>query len=145
MTILDAYAVLAFLKGEAAASNVRRLLDDPGSSLTSLGVAEVLDHLVRIVGVEEEHATLDLAELGLLDGLPVESAIGVGAGRLRARRYHRTRCAVSLADCVAAELARAHRQPLATSDPHLLDVCHAEGIAVTVLPGSDGTTWTAAT
>jgi PIN domain nuclease of toxin-antitoxin system len=141
VTILDAYAVLAFLKGEAAAEAVRPLLDDADSSLTSLGVAEVLDHLMRIVGADEEEATLDLAQLGLIDGLAVDSGVGVAAGRLRARRYHRTRCAVSLADCVAAELARTRRQPLATSDPHLLDVCHAEGIAVTVLPGSDGSTW----
>jgi predicted nucleic acid-binding protein len=77
----------------------------------------------------------------MIDGLAVDSGVGVAAGRLRARRYHRTRCAVSLADCVAAELARTRRQPLATSDPHLLELCHAEGIAVTVLPGSDGSTW----
>lgn len=142
MTILDAYAVLAYVKDEASASAVRPLLVAPGASLTSVGVAEVIDHLVRVVGADEEEAVLDLAQIGLLDGLPVDSAIGVTAGRLRARHYHRTRCAVSLADCVAAEVARSRRQPLATSDPHLLDVCHAEDIAITVLPGSDGTTWT---
>lgn len=141
MTILDAYAVLAYLKDEAAASAVQPLLVATGASLTSVGVAEVIDHLVRVVGADEDDAVLDLAQMGLLDGLPVDSAIGVAAGRLRARHYHRTRCAVSLADCVAAEVARSRRQPLATSDPHLLDVCHSEAIAITVLPGSDGTTW----
>ncbi len=141
MTILDAYAVLAYLKDEAAAPDVRALLDESDSSLTALGVAEVIDHLVRIVGTNDESATLDLAELAILDGIPVDSVTGVAAGLLRALHYHRTRCAVSLADCVAAEIARSREQPLATSDPHLLDVCHAEGIAVTVLPGSDGTWW----
>lgn len=145
MTILDAYAVLAFLKAEAAAADVQLLLRDPESSLTTLGVAEVLDHLVQTIGADEEDALLDLAELGLIDGIPVDSGTGVAAGRLRARHYHRTRCAVSLADCVAAEIARSRRQPLATSDPHLLDVCDAENIAIAVLPGSDGTMWTAAT
>jgi hypothetical protein len=52
---------------------------------------------------------------------------------------------VSLADCIAIEVARSSGQPLATSDPHMLDVCHAEGVAVTVLPGSDGTIWAAPT
>ncbi len=47
----------------------------------------------------------------------------------RARHDHRTRCAVSLADCVVAEVARAANAPVATSNPHLLDVCHAENIA----------------
>lgn len=144
MTILDAYAVLAYLKAEPAATEVRALLDEPDASLTTLGVAEVLDHLVRIVGADEDEATLDLAQFGLIDGIPIDSAAGVAAGRLRSRRYHRTRCAVSLADCVAAEIARSLQQPLATSDPHLLDVCHAEGLDVVVLPGSNGTRWSPA-
>ena len=142
MTILDAYAVLAYLKGEVAAPEVRDLLDRDASSLTALGVSEVLDHLVRIAGADEEDAALDVAQLGLLDGLPVDSTIGIAVGQLRARHYQRRRCEVSLADCVAAEVARARGEALATSDPHLLDVCHAEHIAVIVLPGSDGTRWT---
>ena len=142
MTILDAYAVLAYLKAEPAATDVRKLLDTPDVALTALGVAEVLDHLIRIVGADEEDAALDIAQLGLTDGIPVDATIGVAAGRLHARHYHRTRCAVSLADCVAAEVARSRGQPLATSDPHLLDVCHAEGVAVAVLPSSSGSRWT---
>lgn len=141
MTILDAYAVLAYLKGEPAAREVSRLIDDPDASLTALGVAEVLDHLVRIVGVDEENAALDVAQLGLIDGIAVDSTTGAAAGRLRARHYHRKRCAVSLADCVAAEVARLHERPLVTSDPHLLDVCNAEGIATEVLPDSGGGRW----
>ncbi len=142
MSVLDAYAVLAYLKGEAAAPEVRVLLDDDESSLTALGVAEVLDHLVRISGADEEDAALDLAQLGLIDAVSVDATIGAAAGLLRARHYHRTSRPVSLADCVAAEVARSRRQPVATADPHLLDVCHVEGIAVTVLTGSTGSLWT---
>jgi PIN domain nuclease of toxin-antitoxin system len=141
VTILDAYAVLAYLQGEPAAAEVRPLLDVPDAALTALGVAEVFDHLVRLVGVDDEEAALDVAQLGLIDGIPVDASIGAAAGRLRARHYHRGRCAVSLADCVAAEVARDRRRPLATSDPHLLDVCHAEGITITVLSGSSGSRW----
>lgn len=144
MTVLDAYAVVAYVKGEPAAVDVRALLRGGDVALTSVGVGEVLDHLIRIVGADEEEAALDLAQLGLLDGLPVSADVGAGAGRLRAGRYHRSRCAVSLADCVAAEAARSRAEPLATSDPHLLDVCQAEGIARLVLPQSDGTMWTPA-
>jgi PIN domain nuclease of toxin-antitoxin system len=142
LTVLDAYAVLAYLKGERAAAEVKALLGTAGSVLTALGVAEVLDHLVRLAGADEEDAMLDIAELGVIDGVSVDATIGAAAGRLRARHYHRTRCQVSLADCVAAEVARSRWQPLATADPHLLDVCHAEGVGVTVLPGSDGSRWT---
>ena len=141
MTVLDAYAVLAYLKGERSAAEVRPLLGAGDASLTAVGVSEALDHLVRIAGADEEDAALDLAQLGLLDGIPVDSTIGAAAGRLRARHYHRTKCPVSLADCIAAEVARTRRQPLATADPPLLDVCHAEGIAITVLTASTGSRW----
>ena len=141
MTILDAYAVIAYLRAEPAATEVKPLLKRPGAALTTVGVAEVLDHLIRIVGVDEEDATLDVAQLGLLDGIPVSPTLGAAAGRLRARRYHRSRCTVSMADCIAAEAARARDAPLATSDPHLLELCHAEEIAHIALPGSDGSVW----
>lgn len=143
MTILDAYAVIALLRAEPAAAEVQAILNRDDAALPSVGIAEVLDHLIRIVGVDEEEAVLDLAQLGLLDGPAVTPLLGAAAGRLRGRHYHRTRCAVSMADCIAAEAARTTGQPLATSDPHLLNVCHAEGIASVVLPQSDGTVWSA--
>lgn len=142
MTVLDAYAVVAHLRDEPAASEVSSLLEAGGATLTAVGLGEVIDHLVRQAGADEEVATLDLAQLGLLDAATVGSRIGAAAGRLRARHYHRIRCSVSMADCIAAETARYRSEALATSDPHLLDVCHAEGIAVVVLPGSDGSRWT---
>jgi PIN domain nuclease of toxin-antitoxin system len=141
LTVLDAYAVIAYLRAEPAATEVKPLLKRPGAVLTTVGVAEVLDHLIRIVGVDEEDATLDVAQLGLLDGIPVNAALGAAAGRLRARRYHRSRCIVSMADCIAAEAARARAEPLATSDRHLLDLCHAEEIARIALSQSDGSVW----
>ena len=144
MTILDAYAVIAFLRDEPAADQVRPLLDAGRAELIGVGLAEVIDHLVRVVGADEDDVVLDLAQLGLLGALAIDAATGSAAGRLRARRYHRTTCPISMADCVAAETARRHGRPLATADPALLDVCHAEGIAVTVLRGSDGETWTPA-
>lgn len=141
MTVVDAYAVIAFLRAEPAAAQVRAILKQGDADLTSVGVAEVLDHLIRIVGADEEDAALDLAQLGMLDGVPVTPDLGAAAGRLRARHYHRRRCAVSMADCIAAETARSRNEQLATSDPHLLDVCHAENIAYLVLPQGDGSTW----
>jgi PIN domain nuclease of toxin-antitoxin system len=141
VTVLDAYAVIAFLRDEAAAEHVRPLIEAGDGALTAVGLAEVLDHLVRLAGADEDDAVLDLAQLGLIDAIAVDANIGSAAGRLRARRYHRTRCPISMADCIAAETARATRHPLATADPDLLDVCHAEQIETIPLPGSDDTTW----
>lgn len=142
LTILDAYAVLAFLKNDAAASEVEALISAGGTALTAVGLAEVLDSLIRISGADEEDASLDVAQLSLDDPVPIDEKLAASAGRLRARRYHRTRCAVSLADCLTVEAARAQHRSLATSDPALLDVCHEEGVVVIVLTGSDGTRWT---
>jgi PIN domain nuclease of toxin-antitoxin system len=141
VTVLDAYAVIAYLRAEAAAGEVRPLLDSGDATLTAVGVAEVLDHLIRLAGADEEDAALDLAQLGLLGGIDVDSDLGLASGRLRARRYHRSRCAVSMADCIAAEAARQTATSLATSDPHLLDLCHIEGISTIVLAAVDGTVW----
>jgi predicted nucleic acid-binding protein len=145
VTLLDSYAVLAYLRDEPAATAVRPLLEAGDSTLTAVGLAEVLDNLIRLAAADEDDAVLDLAQLGLLDALPVDADIGSAAGRLRARHYHRTRCPISMADCIAAVTARGTGRPLATADPDLLDVCHREQIAVIPLPQSDGTTWTAKT
>jgi PIN domain nuclease of toxin-antitoxin system len=141
VTLLDAYAVLAFLKGERAADDVRRLLDAGDAALTTLGLAEVVDHLVRLAGVDEEDAVLDLAQLRLTDPDLLDADLALQAGMVRARHYHRRMRAVSLADCVLAVSARNSGASVATSDPHLLDLCSAEGIDVTPLPDSLGTTW----
>lgn len=143
MTVLDAYAVIALLRSEPAAAEVEATLKRGAAVLTAVGVGEVIDHLVRLAGADEEEAALDVAQLGLLDGIVVTAQLGGAAGRLRARHYHRTRCAISMADCIAAESARTLGEALATSDPHLLDVCCIEGIDYIVLPQSDGSVWSA--
>ena len=141
MIVLDAYAVLALLKDEPAADQVQGLIDSGDGALTVLGVAEVLDHLIRIGGAGEDTAALDLAQLGLASPPPLEAPTAMRAGLLRARHYHRTDRAVSLADCVAAETARDHDAAVATADPHLLDTCTDEDIAIVPLPDSTGATW----
>lgn len=141
MTVLDAYAVIALLRAEPAAAAVEAILERGDATLTAVGVGEVLDHLIRLAGADEEEAVLDLAQLGLLDAVPVTTQLGAAAGRLRARHYHRTRCAISMADCLAAEAARVRGEQLATSDPHLLNLCDTEGIGCLVLAQSDGSTW----
>jgi PIN domain nuclease of toxin-antitoxin system len=139
--VLDAFAVLALLKGEPAARQVQALIEAGATTLTVVGLAEVIDHLVRIIGVEEEDAALDLAQLGLAEPQPLSAEIALHAGFLSARHYHRATRAVSLADCTAAEAARSLNSPVATSDPHLLDLCSEEGIDVIPLADTRGSIW----
>ena len=142
MIVLDSFAIRALLRDEPAAALVQQLIErEEDTALTALGVSEVIDHLVRLLGADEEETVLDLAQLGLASPTPVDTALALQAGLLRARHYHRKSRAVSLADCIAAEAARAADAQLAPGDPHLLDVCHREGIAVIALPDSAGRTW----
>ena len=141
MIVLDAYAVIAFLRDEPAADEVASLMRSHDVSLTAVGLGEVVDQLTRLAGVDEDDVLLDLSEMGLGDALAINARAGSQAGRLRARYYNRTRCAVSMADCLAAVIAREGAMPLATCDPHLLDMCHQEGIDVVPLPDSQGALW----
>lgn len=144
MIVLDAYPVIALLNDEFAAPEVQRLIErDEPTALTVLGVAEVLDYLVRLAGADEEDAALDLAQLGLLTPPALQPDIAARAGLLRARYYHRQVRALSLADCVAAETARYFDSPLATADPALLETCAIEDIPVIVLPDTNGRVWAA--
>ena len=143
MIVLDAYAVIAVLNDEYAAQQVQDLLEgDEVAVLTVLGVAEVVDHLVRLAGLDGSDAALDIAQLGVADPPALDGPLAIRAGLLRAQHYNRTTRAISLADCVAAETARSLNASLATADPALLDTCAAEGIAVIALPDSTGAVWT---
>lgn len=139
MTVLDAYALVAYLRKEPAASEVAALLRGP-TVLPAVNAAEVVDQLVRIFGRDADEVCADLALLSYA-GMKVEwlsSEIATEAGRLRARHYHRQRRAVSLADCVAAATALALSRPLATSDPALAALVRDEGGEVHALPDSAG-------
>ncbi len=142
MIVLDAFAVLALLKGEPASEEVAQLLiGEESSLLTAVGLAEVVDHLVRLAGADEDEAALDVAQLNLAQARSIDAKLALRAGVLRARHYHRVRRAVSLADCVAAEVARTEGGALATADPHLLALCHDEGIRIVPVLDSQGQRW----
>ena len=145
MIVLDAYAVIGLLRGKPVADEVRDLLESGmPARLTPLGVAEVIDRQVRLDAVDPETVVMDLSELGLADPAPLDPQTAARAGALRARHYHPTTRSVSLADCVLAESARAANAKVATSDPHLLDLCANEEIQTIPLPDSRGHRWTPA-
>jgi predicted nucleic acid-binding protein len=139
VTVLDAYAVVAFLRGEPAADEVATLLRDP-TVISSINVAEVIDQLVRVFGRDSDDVYADIALLSHagMDVLSVPAELAVHAGRLRAKHYHRERMAVSLADCVAAATALSMDKSLATSDPALAALIRAEGGDIHGLPDSKG-------
>lgn len=139
MTVLDAYAVLAYLRNETAAELITELLRSP-TMLSAVNAAEVIDQLVRVYGRDPDDVHADLAVLSHagMHLSPVSADVGILAGRLRARHYHRERMAVSLADCVAAATALSTGRPLATADPALAAMVRVEGISLHAFPDSAG-------
>lgn len=139
MTTLDAYAVLAYLRDEPCADEVAALLRTT-TILSAANAAEVVDQLARVYGNDPDNVHADLALLANagMQLAPVTADLGLLAGRLRARHYHRDQAAVSLADCIAAATALRSDLPLATSDPALAALVRAEGGTVHGLPDSRG-------
>lgn len=139
MTVLDAYAVLAYLRGEEAMSEVQILLRKP-TAMCAANLSEVIDQLVRVDHVEPDQARVGLAVL-VRSGLTVVAVspeIALLAGELRARHHDRRTCDVSLADCLAAATALTLRRPLATADPALARVCLGKRGALHPLPDTAG-------
>jgi PIN domain nuclease of toxin-antitoxin system len=139
MTVLDAYAIIAYLRAEPSAAEVAGLLRGR-TQLTAVNAAEVCDQMVRVFGSDPDAIEADLAVLAYagMALVPVSPEMAIEAGRIRARRYHREHAAISLADCIAAAAALATQQPLATADPALADVVRAEGGDIHPLPDSKG-------
>lgn len=70
--------------------------------------------------------------------MPVDADLAVRAGTIRAAHYHRTRTAVSLADCVAVATAEAMGGPLVTSDAALCRLATDLGVVPHPIPNSKG-------
>lgn len=136
--LLDACAIIAFLRDEPAAAEVESLLVNETTHMTAINVAEVIDKLVRSYAQDADTIEAELAMLGLtLD--PVTMDMALAAGRVRSECYHPKDCAVSLADCVAAVAALGTGSRLATSDSDLASLAETLGVAVAPLPNSTGT------
>jgi predicted nucleic acid-binding protein len=110
-----------------------------GAAMTTLNLAEAIDRLKRRYDLEIEQ-TRPVIE-GLLAKnltlLPLGPDQAWRAGAIRAARYHRSRCPISLADAVLVASAPAGGR-IASSDGDLLTVATSEGIAAAALLDSKG-------
>ncbi len=100
----------------------------------------MLDVLVRLQAwpVADVTEKIDWLRAGGLDVVAADEEIGLQAGKLHARLYDRSKCPLSLADCIALATALALDQSLATSDPALTAAAHGEGVEVIALPDRRG-------
>jgi PIN domain nuclease of toxin-antitoxin system len=119
---------------------VDAILRRPGTAISAMNLAEVVDIVTRRHGHEED-VVRDKVDLLIAVGLEVEPVwlrVMWLATSLRTEHYHRTRSAVSLADCICVATAISLETDLATTDPALAYLARAAGVAVIALPDSNG-------
>lgn len=139
MTVLDASALIAFLRGESAADQVAELLRRrPPPSVSAVNLAEVIDTLVRVEGQAGDRVNdaLDLLLVGGLEVQPFWLPNSRRTASIRAAVYDRKTSALSLADCACLATAIALRTDLATTDAALADAARAAGVEVIELPSN---------
>jgi len=116
--VLDSWALVAFFEDEPAAAAVEEILHQAGRDrhrlyLTSINWAEIYYSTMREVSQEaaEEHARVIAA-------LPID-IVGIGDDLKLARQaaVFKARHRLSLADALAAALAKEKKAELVTGDP----------------------------
>ena len=135
MTVLDAYALIAFLIGGPAAAQVRAILREGNAVVATANVAEVLDVSSRVHGVSIRQTMEVLAPLldGPLHVVGLDLTVARRAAEIRAEHYHRSARPISLADAVLLASANPADR-IATADPDVLAVAEAERIETLRLP-----------
>jgi PIN domain nuclease of toxin-antitoxin system len=140
LTLLDAFALVAFLADEEGAAEVEALLREGPCAATSVNLSEAVDVCLRTHLLPRETVVLScepLLRTGALQIVSPSEEDAWEAGALRAARYERKRCPLSLADCFLMVAARSQGR-IATSDPHVVEIARDEGTAVVPLPDSTG-------
>jgi predicted nucleic acid-binding protein len=135
VTLLDAYALIAFLAGGPAAPQVRAILRQGDAGVTTANLVEVLDVTQRVHGVSIPR-TVGLLEpllAGPLAAVSLDTVTARRAAEVRATHYHRSSRPISLADAVLiASVDEGDR--IATADPDVLTVARDEGLETLELP-----------
>jgi predicted nucleic acid-binding protein len=136
VTLLDAYALIAFLAGGPAAPQVRAILRDADAAVATVNLIEVLDVTQRVhrVPIPRTVGLLEPLLAGPLVTVSLDTVTARRAAELRARHYHRSSRPISLADAVLIASAR-EGDRIATADPDVLAVARDEGLETLELPG----------
>lgn len=113
MTVLDAWALLAVLRGEEAGPRVEKVVAAGHAVASWINLGEVFYKEARIVG--EARATRALTDLvASIRGEETDRALVLSAARIKVAG------GLSYADCFALATAARHSAPLLTGDPEIL-------------------------
>lgn len=131
-TLLDAFALVAFLDDEPAAADVEGLLARGDVAMSTVNLAEAAQKKLRLSSVTLPELRQVVGALPLAV-IPCSEGHAWRAAELRERHYHRRESAVSLADCCLVAVATPADR-VATADPAVLRMAEAEGIGTVELP-----------
>lgn len=137
LTLLDANALIAVIRGEPAMERVLGILRTGSAAMTTANIAEVYDKSSRRTGLSHARVADVIEPLfeGPLAPIPVDVDLARRAGEIRSRHYHRKRCPLSLADAVLLAAPQSGDE-IATSDSDVLAVAAELGIETIELPPS---------
>lgn len=131
-TLLDAFALIAFLDDEPAGADVELLLARGDAAMSAVNLAEAAQRQVRMTSVTMAELREVVGSLPLAI-VPCSEWHAWRAAELRARHYDRRTSPVSLADCCLVAVATPADR-VATADPALLEMARAEGVGTVELP-----------
>ena len=140
MTYLDAYALIALVRDEAAAEEVEALLRGGDCRVSAVNLAEVVDVSTRVHALPLQDVR-DVVEPLFIEDLQLESPKAPHSwkvGELRRRYYRRRERPLSLADCFLLAHTQLDEDAVATSDPAVAAAAREEGIALVALPDGAG-------
>ncbi len=131
--VLDSFALLAYLEGEAGMARVRSVLEGAAAQrhtvyLSLINLGEALSITERERGLVEARRTL-----GAVDQLPL-AIVGVSRGTVLAAAHIKARFPISYADAFAVVTAQDHGGVVMTGDREFEPLAAAGIIAVAWLP-----------
>ena len=124
--VMDASAMIAYLRDENGAAEVAAVLSDPAHKLFahSINLSEVFYEFHRAGGMDDAvDALSDLSLLGIVERSDMSGEFWRAAGKLKSM-YRR----ISLADCFAITLAQKLAGTLLTSDHHEFDTLAQQSV-----------------
>jgi predicted nucleic acid-binding protein len=136
VTLLDAYALIAYVAGGPAQEHVRTILREGKTAVATANLVEIFDVAERVHGLPVARAS-DVIE-GLfattLSVADLDEHLARRAGELRVEYYHRSRSPLSLADVILLASAQPGDR-IATADPDVLSTAKELRIETVELPG----------
>jgi PIN domain nuclease of toxin-antitoxin system len=136
VTLLDAYALIAYVIGGPAKEKVIAILRENQTAIATANLIEVFD----VVGRQHAYPVERVSEIieplfaTTLSVVHLDEHLARRAAEIRVEHYHRSRSPLSLADVILiASVGEGDR--IATADPDVLATASTLGIETIELPG----------